>query len=284
MQITRRQLLNGQAGPNTDRVIGWVPIPGEGRFEQLWCDVSLIASARQATNKATMYGISGYLVEVDDLDTTDSVEDLWDRMIPKPLVMASNIYDIGTVPSDGAGTHAGDQNNFYEPGQVDIIALVDDDADSIREWYRREKMITFSEAPLAFETDETYSPTDRFKVRVTGGLNVRRPSYMLLGLSSPNLDGTAVDGDLNTLTETEWAMLKYLETFLDDAWKHLIGVAGASGTPYSTIAIFTDRLIAPNPVMEYTNGFQEVTWQYHAKSTWQIDVPGTPNFTSISSR
>lgn len=284
MQITRRQLISGQASPNTDRVIGSVPIPGEGRFEQLWSDVSVIASARQATNKATMYGISGYLVEVDDLDTTDTLEDLWDRMIPKPLVMASDIYDIGTVASGGTGSLTGDTANLYEPGQVDIVALVDNDADSIREWYRREKMVTFSEAPLAFETDETYSPTDRFKIRVTGGLNVRRPSYMLLGLSSPNLDGTATDGDLNTLTETEWAMLKYLETFLDDAWKHLIGVAGASGTPYSTIAVFTDRLIAPNPVWEYTNAFQEVTWQYHVKSTWQIDVPGTPNFTSISSR
>lgn len=284
MQITRRQLVAGQVAANSDKVIAWTPVPGEGRFEQLWADIDVSSSTRRYITQAAMYGVSGYMVQMDDPDTTDTIEDLWDRMIPKPLVLSSATYDMDIVPGGGTGALTGSTIPAYEPGEVDVIALVDNDADGIREWYRREKMVTFSEKPLAFETDETYTPTDRFKVRVTGGLNASRASYMLLGISSPNLDMTDVDSDLNTLTEQEWAMLKYLETFLDDAWKHLIGVAGASGTPYSTIAVLTDRLIAPNIVMEYSNAFQEVTWNYHCKATWQIDVPGTPNFTSISSR
>jgi len=265
---------------NNDQVIAFVPLPPGGRLNNVWLDVSVQTTAAAHIYSSFMYGLSGFVVALDDPDAVHSYDFVWDHMITKDIAEGWNILSIDT------GTTQNDPE--FEVGRLDLFKIFGDNLVGNMQIYQRRELLTFPKRPIAFDpSDDSYWAVDAFKVHVANGPSVTKPSVAMFGFSSPAMDQTqsfALDTLGSTPTEQEWIFTMYAEVFLYDMWKHLIGVTdGATDEPYNQVSAWFAKLMEDKMWESGVDFLLPAGYYVHTKATWDISVPGKPGKVSMTS-
>lgn len=274
MQFTRKMEGQFAVGPETDNVVAHVPVPAGGTLEQVWFDCA-ISAGHVDVNDAVMYGVTGMMVRDPDPDTVDTINDTWDRMVPKDKVNTTEI-DTDTLGEDTSAE--------FEPGHVELEAAFDIDQMGNLEFFRKRSRISYAQSPFGFVdgSPDLYTPIDYFKTHKKIMRTVEAPSIAMIGFSSPGM-GVTTATVASTPIDHEWQMLQWLEVFLYDHWKNLIGLTETGAeTPYVDATNFITELIEP-AVHEVTTGaYLGTTFLVYCGATWQVSVPGEPGAMSLT--
>lgn len=270
---------------NSDEVIAFVPLPTGSRLNNVWLDVSVLGGT-QGVVGASMYGIGGYVVDVDDPDTAQGYDLIWDKVIQKDSNLQHQAVGsgVGTGPFDTSGVLDWPE---VEVGEFDLEAIFGSELLGNMEIFRRRELITFPKRPIGFHTSADltalwYTPVDAFKTHIRGGPTVEEPSVAMFGFSAPAMDRTK--GTISsTPSEIEWIMTQYAEVFLYDMWKFLMGLSAASGEyPDSTASDWFAELLE-DFMIEDADYIQANSYVVTTKVTWDITVPGKPGTMVLTS-
>lgn len=232
------------------------------------------------TTGSALYGVTGFVVGVEDPAHEYDYDDVWDWTILKdqPLVHTAIPQAAGPFETDTANI-----NPEFEWGELDLEAIFGGDLIGNMEIFRRRELITFEKHPLGFHTNADisslyYLPGDHFKTHIRGGPTVREPSVAMFGFSNPEMNQTG--GSLkNTPTEQQWIMMQFAEVFLFDAWKYLMGLT--AGSENDAANWFAELL--EDAMIEDANYILPVGYVVTTKTTWDITVPGEPGNVVLTS-
>ena len=75
-QIISRQMNSRSIQADSDDVLAFVPLPPGSKLNNVWLDVSVQSKSQVAIQSAVLYGLAGFVVEVDDPDTAVSYDHL----------------------------------------------------------------------------------------------------------------------------------------------------------------------------------------------------------------
>jgi hypothetical protein len=256
-------------------------MPPGTRLNNVWLDVSVLQTSGVAINVATLYGLSGFVVNMDDPDSPVNYDHLWDSMIAKDQTES---YDILSIDTASATT-----SPEFDVGKLDLFQILGTNLVGNMQIYQRRQLLTFPKRPIAYDpSNDTYFPQDAFKVHITNGPTVKSPSVAMFGFSSPGLaGGQAITSDQISATpsESQWLYTMYAEVFLYDMWKHLIGVTpGSSTDPYDTVSAWFAQLLEDQLFTEdQSDAFSAVDYKVWTKATWDITVIGKPGKAVLTS-
>lgn len=273
MQITRKMEGQYAVSANTDRVIAHMPVPAGGKLEQVWFDVSCSAGSIDVAD-AVLYGVTGMLTRVPDADTVDTVDDTWDRMVPKDKINTAEIDTDELTP---------DTTSEFEPGFVELGAAFEIDQLGNVEFFRKRTRISYPQSPFGFidSTPDLYTPLDYFKTKAKPMASVEAPSMAMIAFSSPEMTVTTATA-FDTPTDHEWQMLQWMQVFLMDHWKNLVGLTETGAeTPYVDATNFITELLEPVTFEQTGGSYLASTFIVWCAATWQITVPGDPGQISL---
>lgn len=252
----------------TDEIVFDYPLPAGCSMKNLWINQRLIANANISVETAVMYGEAGFVVPVVDPDAEGSPETLWDLRVPKDVLESAGAFDLDTATADATPE--------FEIGEPDWGAVFGVAGNRPLEFFRRRRLITLPDSNVGFldATPDTFKPVDKWQAQIKRNIRADVHSHIMMGVSNPSLDRTAGSAP-NTLHETEWTMMTYLEDFLEDAMKNLMGlIETGAETPYEEAASFVAELIERSAVEETAGAFAATQWIVFTQSTIQVDVPG----------
>lgn len=279
-QIISRQMVGNAVGSGTDQVVAFVPLPPGTRLNNVWLDVSVRAIDAMTIDSAVVYGMSGFVVDVEDPDTSQNYDAIWDMMIAKDVPEGFNILSIDTATAD--------LQPEFEPGQLDLFQVFGDNLLGNMQIYQRRELLTYPKRPVGYDaSNDTWFPMDAFKIHIKNGPRVSRPSVAMFGITSPSMESTQaynIGAIGATPTEQEWIITMYAEIFLYDMWKHLIGVTPAADTaPFDAVSAWFAKLLEDKMWETGTNAFVPSTLITHTKTTWDISVVGKPGKVALTS-
>lgn len=284
-QIISRQLIAAEVAADNDQVVAFLPMPPGSRLNNVWLDVSVLCNSSMDIYSAALYGLSGFVVDLDDPDTTHRYDAVWDLMINKDQ---SEGFDILSISTDTA-----DDNPEFEPGRIDLFKVFGDNLVGNMQIYQKRELLTFAKKPITYDpSNDTFIPSDAFKVHVSRGPRVTRPSVAMFGFSAPAADATqgftedASDssGLGPTPLEKEWLFTMYADVFLYDMWKHLIGVTpGSSTDPYDDVSAWFAKLMEDKMWEGGLGLIIPKDFFVHTKATWDMSVVGKPGKQTLTS-
>lgn len=257
----------------TDKVLFGIAMPSDSVVTSVQAEVHL--TTREADVKSfenvCMWGCEGYVIPVDDPDTTEGYEALWDRYVPKDT-------DVEAIDLD---TAAEDATPFLEPGEPDWTQVLDVGLRP-RRVFRRQGLVSVvhPRAVLAFHDPNTpfaalWQPADFFRIRVNRPIRVSKPSMMLFALASPALDDTTTTLPI-TPAENEWSRTRYMGEVLRLAIMDLIGLTEAGATtPWEEATDLLLKHLLPDVVEETAGVMGSVSWDATTMATFHQMVPGT---------
>lgn len=275
--FARKQAIRSVAA-GADDVLVACPIPPGGRFNGVHLDCRFVGTEGQAYTSGTMYGMSGYIIPLPDPDTQIEWDTLWDAYVPKDVASSAGVYDLDS------GT--GDTSPEFAVGEADYSGIFEASPNAPIEIFRRRKLVTLVDSPIGYEVvsagNDLYTPTDRFATKIERNIRVARHSMAMIAVSSP--DYTSTGTVPSTPTETQWAMLQYLEMFLEHAFINWMGLVEAGAeTPYEESAAFLADLLESAVLDEGVGAMQAIAWQVFMRATFDISVPGRVGALTLSS-
>lgn len=239
--------------------------------------MNVVCDAPQPYKKSGFYGLTGYVIEIEDPGTATVLNTIWDQMVSKEDSRQGAFLDVDL---DDEGIT---QEPESQPGFFDLEELVGTDNRGNIEVFKRRKMLNFAKSPTGWDpaSSGTYIPTDHFTTQLRGGPTVDAMSYLLFGFSSPAMDNLNVN-EPTVIAENDWFYLQFLDMFLEEMMKDVLGLAASSASAAAASAI-TDFLeyASWEPGAEDLLG--GMNWQVTAKTTFDVTMPGMTNLSTISS-
>lgn len=268
-----RHTLYARAVPGgADEVIGHCDLPQESKLNRVQGEVHCIAAVQELVTSIQHYACDGWILELPDPDTADSVDDIWDRMVDKDEDEAGEFEMDTAFPITDV---------FDEPGEMNVerLAGLEVSTQDAR-WFRRRKMISLASNPTGYDpAADNYFPADVFKV---DSRRIKRPddwAIGALGFGSPLLGDTTTVIPSTPADEGVWLQNKYLEVVLEQAWMDLAGLTELAGDdPWQKATDMIEELLEPTVVEDIAGAFQAGTWNVFCKLSWDITVPGRRNF------
>lgn len=280
-QIISRQLIQRGVTTNSDQVVAFLPMPPGTRLNNVWIDFSMITDSAFSIFSACMYGLSGFVVDIDDPDASTDYDEIWDRMITKDVSEGADILSIDTASEITAPE--------FDVGKIDLFSIFGDNLVGNMQMYQRRQLLTYPKRPLGYDpSNDTYFPQDAFKIHIKGGPKVSRPSVAMFAMSSPGMANTVAISSAQisaTPTEQQWIYTMYAEIFLYDMWKQLIGATPTTTTqPYDDVSEWFTRLLEDYMYEEgSTQRILPADMTCWAKTTWDMTVIGKPGKVTLTS-
>lgn len=271
MNFIRKTLAQQITTIATDDVVAGTPIPAGGKLNQVHMQMDVIEPAGNALgiNQAVMYGVAGYVVPTPDPDTSLTYQDAWDEIVPKAEAHGTDLdIDTGTADTDPEF-----EPGFYKPSQFyDMMGLAP------RRFFQRRKLLTYAEMgpTVGSAAIDTWNAADHFTTRMHPRIHAGMPSFGMIGFSSPDLLTTSATIWTTPASEAEWAVIQYLDLFLENAFMDSIGFGGGA-SPFLNSQQIIEDLIAPHLLEETAAAFKPIAWVTFTKCAWNISVPGRPN-------
>lgn len=283
VRLWRRQLSQVDVGLGSDNVLAWAQVPSDGFLNGVTGEIHCtFLTTRIGIETATYYGVKGVMVASPSPDDSgDNANEMWDALVDKDKDFAKGALDID--PSDVV------TESFIEPGEPNINALMDMETyDEAGEFYSRAKLMTYMGTRSGFDAATEpgdWLPADAFKVRSSKRrMRADYHSWAMIAFGCPAMDDkqttpAAFGG------EAQWAQLKYVEMVLEQAFTHLIGLTEVGAeTPWEDAAAMLEAYIEPTVYEATASSFTQTTWRVFGMHTWDVSVPGHPNFSSISAK
>lgn len=254
----------------TDRVLVAYPLPKGCTLNRIHLRSSVVGPEAMTIIQACMYGISGFVVPILDPDTPDSVDDIWDFLVPKDIGEGAGVFDLDTSVSDTTP-----EFNFGEPDMTGIFGVANNEPIEI---FRRRKLLTVANSVTGLQVitaaSDEYLPTDFFTTTIKKSVRAGRHSFILIGFSSPDASQTDITVK-QTIAEAEWVMMTYIETFLENAAQNLLGLVEAGAeTPYAEASAFVAELIEDVVHEDTAGAFKASAFNIFTQATFDVSVPG----------
>lgn len=263
----------------SDEVIAAYPLPSGGQLNNVHMNVHVVGAEGFPYLQAVMYGLSGFVVPIMDPDVSINYQNVWDQLIPKDADQSAGSFDLDTI--------AVDTTPEFEMGEADWNGVFDLTAMAPKEIYRRRRLLSVVDGAVAYEpvaaAADTWTPGEHITGKVGRKVRVNTPSAVMFGFSSPSLDETTTTEPLIPL-EQEWFMLQYLDQTLQNAFMSIVGMTEAGAeSPYEESAAFLAKLIEDDVFEEVAGSFAAQSWTVFTQMTFDITVPGMPEFKQLSS-
>lgn len=270
------QVLTGAA--NTDTVVLAFDLPAGSVLKRVSATLDLVGvtDALEREN-AINYALAMYLVPLDDPDTAEVYDAIWDRFVPK-------YTDVDSIDLDTVGA---DTTPFWEPGEADFESVFDMGNSPLR-MYMRRKRLDFADpgnAGFRFQPAETpFEPQwiagDIVHIRTNKSIRIRQPSIVMIGVAQPLMDDTSTLRP--HLTEIEWGQIQYVEATLERALMDQIDNVEAGATvTWETASAVLRKHLAPDVFEATANAWKTETFNIFAHLTFEHTVPGTMAFDVI---
>lgn len=149
IQVISRQYIQKKVVANTDRVVGFLPMPTGSRLNNAWIDMHIMADEPLGFKVAVHYGIKGMVMAVDDPDSGMTWEQVWDEQVSKDEDFAGAAAFANADLDTETAALAGDIE--YEPGLIDLEALMGTDQNPNVEMFKRRKLISFASSPVGWD-------------------------------------------------------------------------------------------------------------------------------------
>lgn len=273
-RIIGRRLGQVLVGAGLDSVFAAYPIPKDGILNNLFLEVSVMmpASETLSTDQMVAYGVSAFVVPLPDPAAGLTYDAAWDQLIPK---------DEGQLANLLPGTAAADSTAEFEPGEIDLNNLFDMVGLAPRQIFQRRKYLTVNDAIVLGGTPiDTYYVADHFTTQIRQTVRCNTMSYVLVGLSSPDMTRTGTIWD--PPTNDEWAILQYLDIFIEQMFIASLG-QGAGESMHDEAEIFITELLEDNIFETTADAFHAQTWRGFCRSTFDVSVPGRPQLKVLTS-
>lgn len=272
MRFFRHTMMQRAVPGAADEVIGHAMLPQDARLNRVQGEVHCVAAVQESVQSVSQYACDGWVLDLPDPDTADSIDDIWDLMVNKDADETSG-FDLDTTSPD--------TSQFDEPGEWNAARTAGmDKTPQSKRWFRRRKMISLASNPTGFDpAADNYFPADVFKVNASPRMGPDDWGMAALGFGSPILTATTTTIPSTPGSEGEWIQLKYLEVVLEQAWMDLAGLNETPGTdPWQGSVDMIEELLEPDVVEDIAATFEAGTWNVWAKLSWDITVPGRRDF------
>ncbi len=276
MQIYMRRWSELAQAAGGDAALMGFPVPDQSTMNYCRGEVHIISQTKIDVDDVMVYGVEGWILQTDDPETDMlDINTLWDSSVPKD----DNATSFDT-------TQASDADEVFDPGQISLPQLFDQELFNPERVFQRHKMVSLASNPTGFVagTPDTFFATDMFAINIKKKYKVNMDSALLFGVSSPGLAESADNNVVPTVGGTVsggfW-MLRYLQEFMDKAAIDMLGaVEVGAETPYDTIINFLLGIL--DKFNEKAGaGFAGITIQCIGKCTMGVNVPGRFSFGTI---
>lgn len=280
LKMVFRKISHRNVTVDTDKVIGAIPLPQGGVLEQINLDCRVIAApgAAIATTSVVMYGVDAFVIPVVDPDATIPYETAYDQLVPKQdrANNGSSDFDLDTVAVDTDPT--------FEPGKITLENIWDMNGLAPRRIFQRRRMLAFSDiGPVVGggTAVDDWTPGESFQTVIKQKVRVSQPSYVIVAFSSPALDTTSTTIWVPPVGEAQWAILQYMEKFLEDAFVASLGMVEAGAeSPYEDSESYIFRMLEDTILEDTAAAFLPTVWDVFTQATFQLRVPGRLNMGS----
>lgn len=276
LRAIARRTTQIQVPAGGDQILFGISLPSGSVIHDIRAKISLIANSDVVRSVASMAAIEGWILPVHDPDAGNSLENLWDRLVPKDT-------DDGVLDID---TGAVDTSPFFEPGEVDLSAMFDVGVKPER-LYHRHRLYTMADALFSYQDNQStflvkYFAGEKFMIHIGRRLRVRQPSVLVFALASPQMDDTTNVAPVS-LAEAEWPQVKYFGDMLKRALLDVLGVieAGAE-TPWEEASALIQRYLDPDVYEEVAGSIEAMTWNAFCEATMDFSVEGELGKSTIS--
>ncbi len=267
----------------TDEALVAFPVPSECKVEMLKFEGHIVASVPLDLTNVCAYGAHWYFLPLLDPDALDTLDAIWDELVPKSQAV------IDADISDAAVADA-----VWEPGQTVEGALLDMTVSDPSEMWSKRKYLTYADAQTGFVdgTPDTFVPTDRFNDSVQQGYTAKLDSAVLYGVSSPDfveaVSNTTVFATVPNIGNfAKFAMVKYIDHVMEAMMWDVIGIGAeaASGAvlPFEDSTLFLQNLLSDFGFIDAAN-FAARTWDCTIVAEMVLLVPGDLAKKTISAR
>lgn len=274
MIVVARTIGSLTVGGNTDKVLGAMALPKGGKLMSVQGEVHVIGEEDQPTDKFMAYGFSGQMVDIQDPETTQQYQDIWDDVVVKasdPIgVAATNNLDFDWLTNDTVPE--------IEPGEMDIDALLGLTQAQKEFIPPRLEWISWAknkQGGFIAGTPDDFLPSDFKTFRSNRKLVAETPSALMLTVSSPVLDETQVIAAHSPPSSAgEWYMLANLKETMRDFGKMNAGLTEAGAiSPYLNASVLIGDTVAPDMIDESTTQYNAMSWQALVVATWVLEFP-----------
>lgn len=259
-----------------DTVISGLSLPSDSILNGMWMTLHIFSNGVLPWTTALMYQIQGYILPVLDPDNAPSFDTLWDTLVPKD-------DDTDTIDLD---TAAADVDSMFEPGEMALAEVMDVGLQP-EKIYSKQFLKTAANARLVQEEAGVleWAFADVHKIRLGKRRRYRcdGPSAVMYGLGNPSMDDT-IQTPPNSLSENEWARVKYIGTVLEQALMQHFGLTEAGAeTPWIEAAQLLRKYLEPDVVEENAASWGAAELRLFANVTYDVSVVGTMEQIQIGS-
>ncbi len=278
MRLFSKTTMGRAVVGGSDDVIGHIALPFDSKLLNVWGQVSVMGQSEVDIRSYKAYGVRGYILNTADWDQAVDLDVMWDALVLKDRRISST---AATEELDFERASA-DTVSDYEIGLVkpEMLWSVKSPVEQI---WKRDRLMGFANSPTGFDTvAPSFLPRDSFPVRVKKNYKVEYPSYCMFGCSNP--DAAEESSTVPTVVnDEEWFMLGYLEYVLEQAWIQIVGLTETGAeSPHAELMDFLERIVEPVPVLDTGIDFNTGGIDCMAQFTFEIQVPGKPQFGTVS--
>jgi len=253
----------------TDSVVAGVWVPGGAIITGVQGEVKLNTTTEITMAQAAAVGLEGWILPMEDLDSSVTMNALWDSHVPKDTI--ADTFDLDT--------DAADAGSMYEPGLISWELMIDVGM-TARRVYHRHEIVSALDAILIRQDTETpfiehFFAGLKYRVDLRSSIRVRQGSLLVFGVGVPDTLETSATIPLQGFNEDEWGRIKFIDHVLEQAMMTLLGLTEAGAeTPWEEAAQLLRRYLDPRLLELNAGTFVGVSWTAVGELVFDIVVPG----------
>ncbi len=277
-RMKRTTMFQRQVTSSSDKVVSGIWMPANSILHSARGYVDFESEVIGVAQQMFVGAASMWWLPVDDLDTTGTMDSVWDSQVLKDSAVVSLDLDTQTLRT----------NPEFEAGEAKWAKLFDVGVEVKHLW--RDKFMSSivrnsvginqdPETPFAYE----YIPVGTLNPQLPVTIRNSTPGLLVVGCSAPTLDATSASEAIAGLAEEDWGQLQYIDHVMERAMLNLLGVqeAGAE-TPWEEATTLLKRYLRPLVMEDNAASFVPVTWNVHGEMDYTIEVEGTMGRRTLS--
>lgn len=268
-RILARRIFFSSVVNGADGVQFGIWLPANTMVNRVSGFIGLEGATVQTALSYNMAGVEGWVLPISDPDQADSMDIIWDKLVPKDT--GGNTMDLDSATAQGAP--------FYEPGATIWEGMFDIGAQPVRVFHRELIFGLGHNALLVNQDPDTpfglqYVPGMRVPLAVSP-FRVREPSLLVFAVASPDTLETDASSAILALAEENWGQLQFIDHVMERAMLSLLGLTepGAT-TPWNEATLLLRDYVDPKIYETVAGALVPLTWRTHGMSMTDLTVEG----------
>ncbi len=251
-------------------MMGGVWLPSGSILNRVKGHVGLAGASELTLSQGCAYGVEGWILPVEDPDSVQTMNAIWDDFVPKDTT--SDILDLDTATPDS--------NTFYEPGMIAWEFLFDVGTQP-RRILHRHRMCSPANSMIMNRQDtetpfiEHWFPGANERIDVRRPIRVSGPSLAVFAVAVPDSLATSATTPVAALGEDRWGQIKYIDNVLERAMMDLLGLTEAGAeTPWEEASDLLRSYLEANVLEANAGTMVQMPWTAIGELVFDVIVPG----------